>query len=81
MDALISLRLPDHLAKRINFLAKKNGMKRSEFIRRLLERDLAENLSFDRPYTRVADLLGSLHGKAPLDLASKHSDYLRDIFG
>lgn len=81
MERQISLRVPETLFRRLDRLARKNGIRRSELIRRALAAYLQsmEGGWSDYPYERVRHLAGSVSGGPP-DLGERHREYLKELF-
>ena len=72
-----TVRLPDEYGEKINILAKKMGLKKSDIARLALKNFVEENLSSDQkvPFLKVEHLLGSAESGIK-DLGLRHRDYL-----
>lgn len=83
MEAQITVRLPVELAKRLDHLAARRGVRRSELVREAIRVYLegpVEGGPGDRPFDRVRDLAGVVYGGPP-DLGARHREYLKGILG
>ncbi len=82
MSHQITVRLNPELDQRIDRLAERLNLRRSDIVRMALSRFLAESegsSATDRPYDRVQHLIGSIaSGKA--DLGENHREYLLQRF-
>jgi metal-responsive CopG/Arc/MetJ family transcriptional regulator len=74
MESQITLRLPEHLAERLDRAAKRQRRKRSDVVRQALELFLDVEPEV-RPVERVRDLLGSVESGIP-DLGQRHREHL-----
>lgn len=81
MESQITVRLPGELAERLERLALERGVGRSQLVREalqaFLERPAAPEVG--RPFDRVRDLAGVVHGGPP-DLGARYRGYLRGLF-
>ncbi len=83
MEAQITVRVPAELAKRLDRLAARRGVRRSELVREAIRAYLegpVEGRSGERPFDRVRDLAGVVYGGPP-DLGARHREYLKEILG
>lgn len=77
----ISLRLPASLVQRLDREARRRKAPRTSLAREALEHFLESGEEgVDHPFVRVKDLVGSVRGGGPRDLARRHAYYLRRIF-
>lgn len=77
MRSQISIRLTDDLQKKIDGIARRMRLRRSDVVRMAIRR-FAEEMdkeNADRPYDRVKHLLGSVSSGIP-DLGSAHREHL-----
>ena len=82
MNAQITVRIPQELVEALDRLAAQRGARRSEVVRQALRAYLERPPApeGERPFDRVRDLAGSVYGGPP-DLAARHREYLKEIFG
>lgn len=80
MEKQISIRLPDDLLDRLDYVAGETGQKRSGLVRRALYAYLDSRMvgADESPIDRVRDLIGSAYGGPP-DLGRRHREYLKDL--
>jgi len=73
----ITVRMPDEYKEKINMLAKKMGLKKSDIARLAVKRFIEEHLSHDRrtPYQKVSHLLGVVESGIK-DLGQRHREYV-----
>ncbi len=77
----VSLRLTGALLQRLDREARLRKASRTSLVREALEHYLgSEEEDADHPFARVKDLIGSVRGSGPRDLARRHAYYLRKIF-
>ena len=72
-----TVRVPDEYKGKIDILAEKMGLKRSDIARLALKKFLEENLTTEKitPFQRVHHLIGSEESGIK-DLGQRHRDYL-----
>jgi len=72
-----TVRMPDEYKRKIDILAEKMGLKRSDITRLALKKFLEENLTTEHitPFQRVHHLVGSAESGIK-DLGQRHRDYL-----
>lgn len=78
MNHQITVRLTPELEQRVDQLAERLSLRRSDIVRMALVRFLAESDESpppDRPYDRVKHLLGSVASNRP-DLGENHREHL-----
>ena len=73
----ISLKLPGTLLRRLNEEARARGVKRSHLVTELLESALGGTADGEKPWDRVAELVGRYSLGAP-DLGAAHRERLRE---
>lgn len=80
MGEQITVRVPDGLSKRLEYVAKRAGVKKSEIAREALSEYLAskERLSDARPIDKVRNLIGSVSSGEP-DLGEGHRERLIEL--
>jgi len=73
----LTVRMPDEYGEKIEILAKKMGLKKSDIARLALKQFVEESLSDDQstPYQKIRHLLGSAESGIH-DLGQRHRDYL-----
>ena len=78
----LTIRMPDQYKDKLNMLAEKMGLKKSDLIRIALKQFIEENLTLDqrRPFEKVSDLLGTAQSNVH-DLGQRHRDYLKKKIG
>jgi hypothetical protein len=83
MEAQITVRVPEELVRRLDRIAARRGVRRSELVREAIRAYLdgpLEGRPSDRPFDRVRDLAGVVYGGPP-DLGARHREYLKEILG
>ena len=73
----LTIRMPDEQMSRIEHIAKKMGLKKSDVTRMAIKKfieDIAEEKEI-KPYTRVKHLLGVAESGVP-DLGQRHREHL-----
>lgn len=73
----LTIRMPDEQMSRIEHIAKKMGLKKSDITRMAIKKfieDIAEEKEI-KPYTRVKHLLGVAESGVP-DLGQRHREHL-----
>ncbi|MBW2000766.1 MAG: CopG family transcriptional regulator [Deltaproteobacteria bacterium] len=77
MTVQLTIRMPDEYKEKIDSLAKKMGLKKSDVARMALKHFIEENLGDDRnvPYARVKHLVGSAQSGIK-DLGQRHRKYI-----
>ena len=79
-DAQLTFRLPKKVATDLTRIANRRGLQRSDLLRQVVEKMVAEEAGASRPFERVRDLIGIVNsGKH--DLGSEHRRYLKLGFG
>ena len=73
----LTVRMPDEYEKKIELLAKRMGLKRSDIVRMALKQFVEENLESGQksPFQRVSHLLGRAESGIK-DLGQRHREYL-----
>lgn len=73
----LTIRMPDEYKEKIESLAKKMGLKKSDVARLALKQFIEENVGDERkaPYARVKHLVGSAQSGIK-DLGQRHREYL-----
>ena len=79
-DAQMTFRLPRSIAARLDEIAARRGVQRSDLLREAAARVVSEEEARERPFELVKDLVGSLDSRVP-DLGSEHRKYLAKGFG
>ena len=80
--AILSIRLGDDLKKRLDLETERTGLRRSDVVRRVLERSLPteeELVEARARWQRVQHLIGSVSIDIP-DLGRNHEEHLGRIF-
>jgi Arc/MetJ-type ribon-helix-helix transcriptional regulator len=77
LDKRLTVRLPEHLAEKLERVARSHRKTRSHVVRLALERfvETAGSLGCGRPVDKVRDLLGSFESGVP-DLGQRHREHL-----
>ncbi|MBW1669189.1 MAG: CopG family transcriptional regulator [Deltaproteobacteria bacterium] len=77
MAVQLTIRMPDEYKGKIEGLAKRMGLKKSDVARLALKQFIEENVGNDRkvPYARVKHLVGSVQSGIK-DLGQHHRKYL-----
>lgn len=77
MALQLTIRMHDEYKEKIESLAKKMGLKKSDVARLALKQFIEENVRDDRkvPYARVKHLVGSAQSGIK-DLGQRHREYL-----
>lgn len=72
-----TVRMPDEYEEKINTLAKRLGLKKTDIVRLAVGRFADENLPANEktPFQKVSDLLGTAESGIS-DLGRRHRDYL-----
>ena len=74
----LTIRMPDEQVSRIEYIAKKMGLKKSDVtrmaIKKFIDEDIAEEKEI-KPYIRVKYLLGVAESGVP-DLGQRHREHL-----
>ncbi|MFH1993635.1 MAG: ribbon-helix-helix protein, CopG family [Pseudomonadota bacterium] len=72
-----TIRMPDEYCEKIEGLAKKMGLKKSDIARMALKQFIEENLNKDQsaPYQKIRHLLGAAESGIK-DLGQRHREYL-----
>ena len=73
----LTIRMPDEYSEKIEILAEKMGLKKSDVARLALKQFIEENIDNDqrRPYLKVKHLLGTAESGIK-DLGQRHRDHL-----
>ena len=72
----LTIRMPDDQMGRIEHIAKKLGLKKSDVTRMAIKKFIAEyNDSIEKPFAKVKHLLGVVESGVP-DLGQRHRDHL-----
>jgi len=73
----LTVRMPDEYEVKINALAKRLGLKKSDIVRLAVRRFAEENLPVDEktPFQKVRNLVGTAESGIS-DLGRRHRDYL-----
>lgn len=73
----LTIRMPDEYREKIEILAEKMGLKKSDVARLALKRFIEENMDNEqrRPYEKVKHLLGWAESGMK-DLGQRHRDHL-----
>ena len=72
-----TIRMPDEYGEKVEGLAKKMGLKKSDIARMALKQFIEENLNKDQsaPYQKIRHLLGAAESGIK-DLGQRHREYL-----
>lgn len=79
-DAQMTFRLPKSIAKKLDEIAARRGVHRSDLLREAAARVVSEEEDARRPFERVKRMIGSLDSGVP-DLGSQHRRHLARGFG
>ena len=79
-DAQMTFRLPQSVAKKLDEIAARRGVNRSDLLREAAARLVNEEEGGRRPFERVQAMIGSLDSGVP-DLGSNHRQHLARGFG
>ena len=74
----LTIRMPDEQMSRIEYIAKKMGLKKSDVTRMAIKKFIDEEIGEEKEiklYTRVKHLLGVVESGAP-DLGQRHREHL-----
>jgi metal-responsive CopG/Arc/MetJ family transcriptional regulator len=77
-EAQITFRLPKRLAARLDRIASRRGVQRSDLLREAAEKVVAEDERASH-FEHVKDLIGSIHSGIS-DLGSDHRRHLKQAF-
>jgi|LGVF01.2.fsa_nt_gb hypothetical protein len=74
----LTIRIPDEQMSKIEHIAKKMGLKKSDVTRMAIKKFIYEDISKEKeikPYSRVKHLLGVVESGVP-DLGQRHREHL-----
>jgi predicted DNA-binding protein len=78
-EAQVTFRLPKRVATRLDRIASRRGLQRSDLLREAAEKVISEDKRKTSHFELVKDLIGSIHSGVP-DLGSEHRKHLQRAF-